>query len=87
MVAEWSQKYTNSSKKVKFDGLFVPTIYDFESKVFLEEANVFSYQTITALIYTSSYRHIKFHLLPFALNFVLYRSTGRPLFSLHYDKE
>lgn len=87
MVAEWSQKHTNSSKSVKFDGLFVPTIYDFESKVFLEEANVFSYQTITVLIYTGRHRHIKFHLLPFALNFVLYCSTGRLLFPLHYDKE
>lgn len=57
MVAEWSQKYTNSSKKVKFDGLFVPTIYDFESKVFLEEANVFSYQTNCADLHQQLQTH------------------------------
>lgn len=56
-MLERSQKHTNSSKSVKFDGVFAPTIYDFESKVFPVEANVFSYQTIIVLIYTNGYRN------------------------------
>lgn len=40
-MAECSKKHTNSSNTVKFDGVLVPTIYDFDSKVFPGEVNVF----------------------------------------------
>lgn len=41
IVADQKKKNTSSSQSVKFNGVFVPAIYDFESKVFPGEANVF----------------------------------------------